>query len=81
MPLLGQVLNEHLLYGISIARLEPLVSRWLTVARVMTNAALFEHILISESSVIIFLTRDTSARSVCVEEGGRNTHKEAALAP
>ena len=47
VALLGYILDEHFLVSISRCRMKERVKR--TVAKVMTNAALFEHMLISES--------------------------------
>jgi hypothetical protein len=58
MALLGKVLYEHFL-----SKVRDEVSEnncLLTVASVITNAALFEHIAISESCAMIFLTRATA---------------------
>ena len=50
---------------VSSCRLDVEGVKGLTVAIVITNAALFEHMLISVSRAMIFFTRDTAVISIC----------------
>jgi hypothetical protein len=61
VALLGEVLDKHLLLRNQYAGWQVSFFRvWdLTVARVITKAALLEHMLTSLSRAMIFFTRDT----------------------
>jgi hypothetical protein len=63
MTLLGHVLDEHLLVGINLMLFDK-DDQEPTVANVITNAALFEHMFMSWSSAIIFFTLDTEIVSM-----------------
>lgn len=52
-----------------------------TVAKVMTNAALFEHMLISASRATIFLTRDTRLVSIKRDFEGGEAYREVEQCP
>jgi hypothetical protein len=76
VALLGEILNEKFLYA-SVSAEPVRVRMERTVARVMTNAALFEHMLTSPSREIIFFTRDTVAFSIVSWRGHGYAYGEA----
>jgi hypothetical protein len=45
----------------------------------MTKPAAFEHIFMSWSTAIIFLTRDTRIVRISLEEGGKDSYTVAVL--
>lgn len=71
MRFLSEMLDEHFLHGNKKSRVS--WERWeirggerrRTVAKVMTKAALLEHIWTSGSWLMIFLTLDTEKRRDC----------------